>query len=333
MEESIEKLIIHNEDEAFELLKQALSNKVSDTAQVTFEGWPVFNLTIEGKDFNGSIPTRIMPPILELQKEIHRIYCRARYKTENTNRLTSEERELLELIVTIKPGSTKFITDLFNALNEIVKNSNMNGTEVLTLLIVISVLLASIVGWKDWLSSQERKHGQDATVRHSEQETERLKLITEAIVKIPEIKQNRKAIEDLQSDLARKLKPTDQIKINEVPIISGDRAEEIVREPKQSSKSVRLDGDYAINDVKFPEKYGEAYRFSVTRLSDDKTFMLDVSPEMLSEEQIGILKDSAFGIKHVTLGINARENRGHISDAHAVSIEWPKSESFKNPNK
>jgi len=86
LEEPIEKLIIHNEDEAFNLLKKALSNEISDTAQITFKGWPVFNLTIEGKDFHGSIPTRIMQPILDLQKEINRIYCRARYNSDDTKK-------------------------------------------------------------------------------------------------------------------------------------------------------------------------------------------------------------------------------------------------------
>lgn len=59
-------LVIRNEDQAWEALQSALAEEVSETTQVVFEGWPVFKLTISGADFNASIPTRIMPPILEL---------------------------------------------------------------------------------------------------------------------------------------------------------------------------------------------------------------------------------------------------------------------------
>lgn len=323
MEDAIEEIIISSEDEAFLLLGKALAREISDTAHITFKGWPVFNLTIEGGDFNGSIPTRIMPPIMDLQKEIHRIYCRARYNTEDTKKLTSEERELLELVVSIKPGSTKFATDLFNALNEIIKNSNMSGTQVLILLVTISTLIASSVGWKDWLGAKEREHGQEATTELSQQETERLKLVTDALTRIPELKHNKEAITNFQSALSKKLKPSDQIKINGESIITGERAAEIVPAPKESAKEIRLDGKYVINEVKFPQKYGGDYRFSVTRLLDDKSFMVDAAPDILSTEQMEILKESGFSVKHVNMQINAREYRGHITDANMISIEWP----------
>jgi hypothetical protein len=323
LEESIEEIIISNEDDAFSLLQTALANKITDTAKVTFKGWPIFNLTIEGKDFNSSIPTRIMPPILDLQKEIHRIYCKAKYNSEDTRKLTDEERELLELVVTINPGSTKFFTDLFNALNEIVKNSNMNGPQVLSLLIAISFILATSIGWKDWLSAKEREHGQDISVRLSEQETERLKLVTEVLSRTPELQQNKEAISNFQSSISKRLKPSDQIKINDEPIINGTRAAEIVPAPKETSKGIRLDGDYRINEVKFPTKFGGEYRFSVTRLTDEKTFMVDAAPDVLKPEHIEILKEGSFSIKYVSMQINAREHRGHITDANIVYIDWP----------
>lgn len=329
MEESIEKLTINSEDEAFTLLKKALSNEISETTQIVFEGWPVFNLTIQGKDFNSSIPTRIMPPILELQKEIHRIYCRTKYGTENTNKLTAEERELLELIVTIKPGSTEFIANLFKALNEIVKNSNMSGTQVLILLIFIGTLISSNLAWKDWLSAKEREHGLEITSKYSHQETERIKLFTEAITKMPELRNDREAISSFKSALSNKLEPTDQLKINNEPVINGARAAEIVPPPKEISKEIRLDGKYSVIQVKFPQKYGGDYRFSVTRLSDDRTFWVDVSPDILTAEQISILKEGSFGIKHLKFTINAKEYKGHISNARMVSIEWPSEESTK----
>lgn len=320
----IDELIIRNEEDAFNALQQALANELEETAIVVFEGWPVFKLTIEGKDFKGSIPTRVMPPIIDLQKEIHRIYCNARYNSDDTRKLKPDERELLELVVSIKPGSTKFITDLFKAMNEIVKNSNMNGKEAVILLVSISAIIATSIGWKDWVGLKEREHGQEVSVRLSEEETKRLKLVTEALTTQPELKKNKEHISSFQSDLSRKLKPEDQIKIDEQPVITSARAAEIVPRPRIPAQEIRIDGEFFINEVKFPKNFGGTYRFSVTRVIDDLNIMVDAAPDKLTQEQITVLKDGGFGLKRVLMQINAKELRGRISNANLVSITWPK---------
>lgn len=185
----IKKIEIKSEEDAWRSLQMALANEIGEFDLIEFSGWPVFKLTIEGKDFNGTIPTRIMPPILELQREIHRIYCKAKYNTENTKLLKPDERDFLELIVQIKPGSTKFVTELFKALNEIIKNSHMTGAQATILLVSIAAMLTASIGWKDWLANRERAHGQEVTVQMSKQETERLKLVTEALSRIPELRE------------------------------------------------------------------------------------------------------------------------------------------------
>lgn len=318
-----EEIIIRTDDEAFSALVRAMANEVGETAQVVFEDWPVLKLTISGEDFHGSIPTRIMPPILELQAAIHRIYCQAKYNSEDTRRLRQEERELLELVVTIKPGSTEFITRLADALNEIVKNSNMNGTQVLILLISISALLAGSFGWKAWIRAKEREHGQDVTVQLSQEETRRLEIVTQAMQRQPEIKKSQESIDDFRADLSKKLKPSDQIKVQSQPVITGVRAAEIVPPPRASAEEVRIDGEFTINEVKFPKVFGGTYRFSVTRVLDGKQLTVDALPGVLSDEQIQVLKDGGFGVRPVLMEINAKELRGHISSASLLSIRWP----------
>lgn len=140
---------------------------------------------------------------------------------------------------------------------------------------------------------------------------------------MPELKSNKEAITNFKSELSKKLRPTDQIKINNEPIINGEHAAEIVSAPKELSKEIRLDGDYSINEVKFPTKFGGDYRFSVTRLSDDRKFMVNAAPDLLDADQIAILKEGSFSIKHLRMRINAKEHRGVITNANIVSIEWP----------
>lgn len=316
-------LVIKNEQEAWEALQLALAGQISETAQVSFEGWPVFRLTIKGDDFDGSIPTRVMPPILELQKEIHRIYCRAKYQTDDTRSLKQEERDQLELVVDIQKGSTEFITDMAKALNEIIKSSNMNGKQVLILLVSIGAMITSTVGWKDWLQTKERLHGQEITVKMSQEETQRLELVTKALSEQPELKKAQESLDDFKSDLSKKLKPEDKINVAGEAVIDGARAAEIVPTPRVTAQEIRIDGEFEINEVKFPKQFGGSYRFAVTRVLDAKQIMVDAAPGVLSEQQIIILKDGAFGIKRVLMEINARQGRSGITGANLVSISWP----------
>lgn len=327
MATEIEELIISNEDEAWDALKKALAEEISDTTQVKFEGWPIFKLSIEGEDFKGTIPTRIMPPILDLQREIHRIYCRARYNTEDTRKLTADEREILELVVAVKPGSSKYSAKLFKALNEIIKSSNMNGNQVVILLVSISAIVATSVGWQDWLTFKEVQHGKEISSQMSVQETARLKLVVDAMSKEPDIKKSKESISNFKSNISKKLKDNDQIKIDGIPIITGSVAADIVPTPRVVAQEKRLDGEFVINEVKFPKEFGGKYRFAVTRLKDRKSIMVDAAPETLSMEQISLLKDSGFGVKKVLMQINAKELRGHISNANLVSITLPEEKN------
>jgi hypothetical protein len=143
----MDSLVIKTDDDAWQALTKALANEIGETVNVVFEGWPIFKITLEGEDFNATMPTRIMPPILELQKEIHRIYCRAKYNDETTRKLTDDDRRALELVVEVRAGSSEYITKIGKVLNEIIKNSNMTGSQVVILLVAISGIIASEFAW------------------------------------------------------------------------------------------------------------------------------------------------------------------------------------------
>lgn len=266
-----------------------------------------------------------MPPILELQKEIYRIYCRSKYQTEDTRSLKQEDRELLELVVNIEKGSTKFITDMANALNQIIKSSNMNGRQALILLVSIGAMITSTVAWKDWLQTKERLHGEEITVKMSQEETRRLELVTKALTAQPELRKAQESIDDFKSDLSKRLKPEDKINVAGEQVIDGVRAAEVVPTPRVAAQEIRIDGEFEINEVKFPKQFGGSYRFAVTRVLDGKQIMVDAAPGVLTEQQITILKDGAFGVKRVLMKINAREGRSGITGANLVSISWPQA--------
>ena len=57
----------------------------------------------------------------------------------------------------------------------------MSGTQVFILLITIASLITISIMWNDWLNAKEHEHWQDTALRLSQQETERIKMITDAL--------------------------------------------------------------------------------------------------------------------------------------------------------
>ena len=93
-------IVIRNEDDAVAVLEQLVSGlALGPGVRLVLDGWPVFVIKIEGKDFHGTVPTRIMPSLLTLQAEIHRLYCVLRYGQDNLRKLTQEDRDRLEIVV------------------------------------------------------------------------------------------------------------------------------------------------------------------------------------------------------------------------------------------
>lgn len=318
---NMEQMVVKNEAQAWQLLEEALLQHDSFGIQLRFDAWPTFKITLEGEDFHGTIPTRVMPPILELQKNIHRAYCKAKYNTDDTRNLKEDEREALELIVEIHEGCTDFIVDLAKVLNEIAETTSMNGTDMVLLLLGAGVLWTSRIAWKDWLIAQENKHQQCTTVSLSEEETKRVELLQKTTEKVAEVAETAIQMNEFRSSMVKRMKNKDVLHSDDEEIINGAHAKVVASEPREVAKEVRLDGDYRIDEVKFPKEFGGEYRFLITSIDNQRSFYVVAAPAVLNEQQIQALQDSSFKVRTARMQINGKELRGNINRADLVGIE------------
>ncbi|ALO46591.1 hypothetical protein [Pseudohongiella spirulinae] len=125
----------------------------------------------------------------------------------------------------------------------------MTSSEVLILLVAIAGMLTSGWAWKEWLQSKERAHGEDVSVKLSEQETKRLELVTEAMSRNTVVAESKAAVDQFRSSIARKLKPEDKLNIDDQPIVTGDRAAEVAPPMRETAQETRVDGEFLINEV------------------------------------------------------------------------------------
>lgn len=96
-------IVIKTERDAWDWLETISAEDFAfeEPVDISFDGWPVIDLHYKGSDFNSSIPTRVMPPLLGAQKEIYRLYCQLTYGEDNLRKLSPADRERLELVFNV----------------------------------------------------------------------------------------------------------------------------------------------------------------------------------------------------------------------------------------
>ena len=109
------EIIIRNEKDATKWLGRALHDDLlpRKPLKIIFQGWPKFDLSIQGENYNASMPTGIMFPLLEFQKEIRRIYCLAKYETDDLRKLNKRNRKKTEIVIKVEKGSTNISVESF----------------------------------------------------------------------------------------------------------------------------------------------------------------------------------------------------------------------------
>lgn len=315
------KLTITSAEDAWNLLEHANgSEKFPEHIDIVFDGWPSFEMNIKGKDWVGTVPTRVMGPFLELQKDVHRAYVQVKYGSDNLKRLKEEERDFLELVVKVDEGSSEFFASISDQLTEIAKSAvgKMSSQDVVKTILGIAVVLGGVEVSKSWIASRQAEVSAEQTVKLSEQETARMKIFADAMKSTPILEEVKIDREETQNRILKSLKPTDSIKIPGMEL-KGAEAAEITQQERARSTDIEINGVFRIlaNDV----SKASGFRIKLERISDSSVLSADV-PIELPDDQKSLLQQAEWskGVKHVVLSISATELRGKIGNAAIVSV-------------
>lgn len=315
-------IVIRNEEDAWKWFEKALNNdpELEQPLNIRFDGWPTLDLRYKGNDFDSSVPTRIMPTLLEAQKEINRFYAQLRYGDQNLLRLKQEERERLELNVKVKKGSSEYATNLSNVLTESARSavSNMESTHILYSVLFIALTWGATIAWKSWLKHQAEIKGMDHDVKLTKLENDRIGLLARAHKKEPYLEDLSEGVDEFRNDSLTKLKPMDSLTLPNSDVkIDGRYASELTHRKREQSEEHRIDGEFIILSV---TSGGEAqgFKIKVRRRIDDEEFTVTIPEGTLTSDQIDILKNNEWAKKPVLLEINAKVLRGSITAATLI---------------
>lgn len=310
-------LIIRSEADAWSALAAALAGDATGTRAPRFEGWPFFNLDASGRDWHQTVPTRIMPPLLEVQRDIHRAFTQAEFGEFNLRRLDAADRDALEVVVRVDKGSSLLSADISAQLNRIAQAvfGRMTGTQATIAVLGIALSIASPVMFKDWLAERQAQAQLTTRVELSQQETTRLQLFAQAVQREPALDAMRGNAIESANQLLKATRAGDTMTVHTVPVSAAD-AQQIVQPARERANQMDIVGAFRIIGNRTDK--GAGFRITVRRDSDGMRFAADVPKELAWDAQQAIQK-AEWSKSPVELSIDAELLRDKIARATVVS--------------
>lgn len=316
--EDAQVLVIRSEDDAWRALEDALSQNVNtNIGSVRFDGWPVFRVDVHGRDWHQTVPTRAMPPLLEVQDVLNRAYAQIRYDEPNTRRLTGEERDTLELVVRVDKGSSDLSADIAQQLGHVAQEAflRMNGVEAVITVISIGLLIAAPVTLKIWLNERRAARRLESQERLSHEETERTKVLANALTQQQQLTSVRDDIQAATSKLLKATRSGDTLRVGDISLESSE-AHELAQPERERAKDIELSGRFLI--IGNRTDLADGFRVTVKRLADGQELRADV-PLELPQLQRDVIQHAEWAKTPVDLVIAGQSLHEKIARATVIS--------------
>lgn len=315
------ELLIRNEDDAWQALKDAIDGKIpSDLFDIKFENWPTIDIKLVGENFNSSITPRVMEGFLELQKIINQAFASFRYNTHNARLLTDEDKKALEIIVRVSPGSSQLVAILQSAVETFVKGAvnKMDAKNIVITILGAGLLWTGNSCWNSYLENQREIKQIEVQSFAGEQETQRMKILADALTTQPNLKTVQQDATAMYNAVLKATSTAEKVSIagNE---ISHDTVKQLVKKDRAKSNEVQLNGVFRITAV--GNAITDSYKVDVSN-DQGLNFTAKLSDAMITVgDNKQILQDALFDRRPVYLMVNARDRHGEIANATIVGVD------------
>lgn len=316
-----ERIVITNQEQAWEVFQAAVNGeKLPERLILKFKGWPNFEMKVVGRDWNSTVPTRVMSPLLEIQKDINRKYVEIAYGSANLKKLRNEDRDQLEILVEVSKGSSDYKAPLDEQLNVLAKKAleRMESRDIVIALVGVALVWGGVEISKAWIAARQQAVSAEVTVQLSKQETERLKVFERAVRQSPVLGSARQDFEESQNRLLKALKPNDSTELKGVAL-SGSDAMEITHQERARAEDTDITGVFRVlaNDA----SKGNDFRIKIARLADGLTLNAVVPMELDHAQKLLIQKaEWSKGAFLVQIDLTAKLLRGSITEAQVYRV-------------
>lgn len=312
-------LRITSEDKAWDVFKDAVGgNLIGEVSSVEFLGWPEITITLDGGKFESSLTTAVMENLIEVQRNLNRSYALLNYNINDSRRNTAGDRDNIELVFKVEKGSTDITAAIANGLQNLITSmgDKMDPTQFLILILGSGLLYCGQSVYRERLKKQIEEKKIDADLEIKKEDTERFKMLSEVVAKVPVLKTIAYESEDAQAALVKAASYADNASLMGIDTISKSTYQSLTKNPRSRSKEVRLDGSYR---VLIADKGNPDGRYKLS--GDLGEFTASMDEENLDSSDIDFFKSAFWSGAEIELKINAKSLRGNIFEASIVGVK------------
>ncbi|WP_313314579.1 hypothetical protein [Stutzerimonas nitrititolerans] len=324
----VARIVIKSEEDAFAAIERFLGGEA--IGNLKLEGWPKLRVRLVGDKFEASITPTVMKSFIELQGLVHRSYAIAQYGTEDTRKLSKEERDELEIEVKVEEGSSIFEVDFQSVLMKFAETAGTAMTPEMTAVTILGlgVLWVGKTSYTGYLNyrkevrmseakTEEQREVLTGILEQSKQETARLETLTKLLIKQPALEQISRQTYDTKTEMLRGFSTAEKATVDEVTF-SGEVAKELVTNARRKAVEKRLDGFYRI--VRVDSSNPEEFRVKIRKHRSSQEFEAVVEDTSLDSEKKEVLQYAEWERTTVYLNINAKVLDGEIKQAVILGV-------------
>lgn len=297
---------------------------------VELEGWPKLKIRLVGDKFHSSLTPTVMRSFIELQNLVYKSYAIAQYDSEDTRKLSKEERADLEIEVKVEEGSAIFEIDLQEILLKFAEKAGetMPPELMVATILGLGVLWAGKTSYTAYLNyrkdirateakTEEQRDTLSSIEAMSKQETARLEVLTRLLVSQPKLESVSRQVYDARTEMLRGFASADEATVSGVAV-TQDVAHELVTNARRKAAEQRLDGYYRITRV--DSSNPDVFKVKVRKHKSLTEFEAEVEDTSLTAEMKDVLQYAEWERTTVYLSINAKVLDGDIKHAVVLNV-------------
>ena len=301
-----------------------------------------FKIYGDPERYNGTLPASLAQGLCEFQTEIYKVFTLIKYKTDNLQRLTSQDKEDAEIIFTIDEGCTDILaalTDLFEAFGkafEKVTHGMSPAQKTLCFLFAVTVVGGAWVGTSylehhaDVEIKQEDTKQEEAKVKS---ENERMTILRDGMLEAIRAKAGVDVVERAEgiqehtakayTGILKGASDADKIVISGISSVELSQKDihEIIKNPIEKAKNEERTLEVVIDSIK---RSADKITISCREPTGDSSFPVSVDTSFIDDkDEIALLFDAMKENKTVKILGSYKVRSGIIEQGNASSISQP----------
>lgn len=317
------QIIISSEDQAFDYLKKALEQQLTDEPiEIIFDSWPIITLKLEGEGYDSTITSEMASSLVELQQALNRTFARAVHNAPTARTLTLEEKKEIQFKAKVEKGSSLVTIDLGEYAQKIgLAITDKMTPEMLTITILgLAIAAGATISYLAFLKNRTEQFDVETDAKKlislSQEETKRMDIFAKAMNKNPMLKNANEDFDVARHEMVKSVSDARSISINNVELDNAS-AKAIASTSRASSIQIQANGNYYIREIKW---LTDEALLTLEDIGTKRTFKAAFNDTSLKPNELSIIKEKEWSRGVVYLSINATELRGDITTATIISV-------------